>query len=217
MLNNKIKFVLGFLIILSYLGIRFREKIPHNLLFCFSFEYFGITLFFIGLYSYLIYKLFTPSEKNNVTKKISNFFFDSLKEFYEQIYFYIEKQLTKYIPKIFKYFPYSTKFWKIIYFIFTILPRICLVITFFIDVVYFNKMFYFYNFAIIIWIPILFQLIWYIFKNWSNKMFCLFKKHFIILIDGQYFENKIDLSQIRKTPINTNVKFLYTMEQDYLY
>jgi len=147
---NKYFFILfGALIFVTYIWLRFiRERLPKELPFNLSFLGFLILIELCIIYLYIIISCLDISKKNTTRVYIINLLYKPLEEF-DYFWKHLSFIQTHYI-KFSVWLAYKLQYVinknNIFYIIFAILPRIILITIFYIDIFYFQKLEYIYNF-----------------------------------------------------------------------
>lgn len=162
--------LIGLLLIIGYLWLRLRERLPHELKFIPSLTYLIITIVMIVIYFSAIKNLYRP--KNNwITKKVTiiqEHGYKSLSTFYDLLFEYLHKFINKKIVYTYLFYFMIRNKLKLFYFICFICPGLALSSAFFVDVVIFNYMYYLYKILFLVWIPILLRIFFYIMTHWGN-------------------------------------------------
>lgn len=221
------------------------NRIPRELSFSWdSYSFIWYMIFFLLNIYFLFKKIYTNESKNKIIMwvaekillKIFIFYENSLENVYELVMksSYIRDLIYNsiYIVKDFCELKFMRKENSLVmvYYLIILFPRILVVLTFFVDVIIFNKMFYMYKIIWILIIPLIFRIYYYMLENFCLYYVRVIVKYFRIRfekdekqiyvycdeIKDSKFRKDFPISKEQEESIRKDLIYLYVVRNDFL-
>ena len=204
--ENKYLFIIGFLIISLIIISRFIERIPKDIYFnSLILLIIGISIIITNIFNIIMLKINFQHDNSSTLK---NLFF-KIKEFFLKIFIITQNNLLElYKEHTNHFFILSIKINNInkkgLYLLLCLdfLPKLILAICCFIDIIYYNKFYYFYLLIWIILIPLGFQAIIFILKLWTETSI----KNLKNFVNFNIHEINMDYPFIQEINITLDIK-----------